>query len=199
MLGGGPQEQASGTRCQSYAPPTAHGFCRALTTTARAYLFNVRALSASSFQERASFSWRFCIGLSAARFFRLAFLHRPFKSALLSTDVSSSAFQQHASFDWRFFQPFKSALLAVGVSLGLSTARFLRLAFLSTFQQHASCSWRFSRSFKSTLLATGVSFRLSRARFLRLAFLSAFQEHASCGWRFFQPFNCMLLCCADAA
>jgi hypothetical protein len=81
-----------------------------------------------------SFSWRFCIGLSTARFLRLAFLHRPFKSALLSTGVSASAFQERASFDWRFFQPFNRTLLSPGVSLSLSRAHFLQLTFLAAFQ-----------------------------------------------------------------
>jgi len=176
MLGGGPQEQAPTTRCQSYAPPTAHGFCRALTATARAYLFNVRALAASALQVYVSFSWRFCIGLSTARFFRLAFLHRSFKSALLATDISSLVFLQRASFDWRF-------------CIILSTARFFLLALLSAFQPHASCDWRFFQPFNRTLLSAGVSLSLSRAHFLQLAFLSAFRAHASCGWCFSRPFN----------
>jgi len=89
----------------------------------------------------------------------LVFFFQPFKSRLLAPGVSSSAFQQHTSYAWRFF-------------LSLPTAGFLRRAFLSAFQQQTSYAWRFFLS-------------LPTADFLRLAFLSAFQEPTSCAWRFF--------------
>ncbi|HNT76398.1 MAG TPA: hypothetical protein PKH77_15390 [Anaerolineae bacterium] len=131
------------------------------------------ALLLSVSQQQTSFDWRFfqplsrtllstgvSLSLSAADFFRLAFL---------------SAFQEHASFGWRFSQPLSSRPLSTDVSsLSLSAADFFRLALLlSASQQQTSFDWRFFfQPLSSRLPSTGASFNLSRARFFWLAYVS---------------------------
>jgi hypothetical protein len=120
----------------------------------------------AAFPERASCDARFLqpfnrtllatrvsCGLSRARFLRRAFLAAFPEHASCDWRFSPSSFQEQTSYDSRFFQPFnrtllatrvslrlpfKSLLLATGVSFGLSRAHFLPRAFLSAFQPHVS-------------------------------------------------------------